>query len=92
MCKCVNVKMGTYSNQTVMITPWFPYKQVGIDNCLLEEILMLWETGVRTLESCCGHNITNGYIAVDAASIDKMKSLGYTQREGREEIFYPKTA
>jgi hypothetical protein len=82
MCKCVDVEIQSYDNQTVVIYPhWFisekKVRAAGIDNCILEEILQLWEAGVQTTESCCGHNKAQGYISVVDSSIPKMKKLGY---------------
>jgi hypothetical protein len=94
MCKCVNVAMGSYDNQTALYPPFSPDKVVGIDNCLLEEIIWLWERGIVTLESCCGHNKVEGYIAVAEKSIEKMQELGYRQSMWfyeRPEIFNPKS-
>lgn len=69
MCKCVNIAMGSYANQTVIDYPfWFisakSHRSCGIDNCILEEIIDLWESGIQTTESCCGHNVAPAYIAV----------------------------
>jgi hypothetical protein len=94
MCKCVNVAMGSYDNQTALYPPFSPEKVVGIDNCLLEEIISLWESGIVTLESCCGHNRVKGYILVDKKSIEKMQELGYERSMwyyDRPEIFKPKS-
>ena len=52
-------------------------KLVGIDTCLASEIGWLWHNGVRTIESCCGHNKNGGYIAVEFVSVGRMRELGY---------------
>lgn len=85
MCNCVDVKMGSYKNSVALNMPesWTTNRSsrvLGIDKCLVDEIKFLWDNGIRTLECCCGHNITEGYIAVDDDSIEKMKSLGYLLR------------
>lgn len=81
MCRCENVPMGSYLNQTEKFIPWYTpehkNKIVGIDNCLLDEIEYLWSKGVKTLESCCGHNSAWPYICVYSDSIDLMVWLGY---------------
>jgi hypothetical protein len=100
MCNCVNVRIQSYSNQTVLDYPeWFKsskkVRSAGIDNCILEEIKSLWEAGIQTLESCCGHNQADGYICVVEEHIEKMEALGYKRRphpDGcRRDIFKPKT-
>ncbi len=82
MCKCINVPMGSYQNQTDKILPWLEAKKyrnpiVGIDNCILDEIEYLWNKGIKTTESCCGHNTKPGFIAVDGDSIWLMIEMGY---------------
>ena len=101
MCKCVNIKFGTYERKTGMVAPWvdergFP-KLVYIDTCLVQEIAELWAKGIRTIECCCGHNSAMGYIAVEERDVDKMVALGYTvapqaecHDEHFENIFLPK--
>lgn len=90
MCHCKNVEMGSYSNQSVLTTP--QGKIAGIDNCLVDEIKSLWDLGIQTIESCCGHNKVSGYIAVSDDSIPQMIKLGYLQQDiNRPDIFYPKT-
>lgn len=95
MCNCVNIKMGSYDNQSAVHTP--DGKLVGIDNCILDEIKNLWELEIVTVESCCGHNITQGFIAVDQNSIWKMRALGYEPFHikawpyRRDEYFKPKS-
>ena len=86
MCKCVNVRIQSYSNQTVLYYPdWFKsslkIRAAGIDNCLLEEIKWLWENGIQTTESCCGHNQAQGYISVLEEHAPKMHELGYELRQ-----------
>lgn len=88
-CHCVDVAMGSYANQESVITP--AGKLVGIDRCLLAEARSLWEAGIVTIESCCGHNRSRGYIAVAPGSIPAMKSMGYVvEAASRPEIFLPK--
>jgi hypothetical protein len=82
MCKCVNIEVQSYDNQTVVDYPeWFvsekSVRAAGIDNCILDEILYLWSKGIQTIESCCGHNKHQGYISVLEIHSDKMVNLGY---------------
>jgi len=61
-----------------------------IDNCILPELKTLWFTGIKTVESCCGHNKSNGYIAVEDEFIEQMQAMGYVE-ETRKDLFYPKS-
>lgn len=81
MCICKDVKMGSYD---VAIPVWYDNRKrvVGIDICLVLEVLELWKKGIVTIESCCGHNQTIGYIAVDSGCVSQMRDLGYKQIEG----------
>lgn len=75
-CVCLNVNMGSYANQARATPPWGG-RPVGIDRCVLDEIRALWNMGIRTVESCCGHNLTAGYIAVTPEHDSAMVELGY---------------
>ena len=95
MCDCVNIAMGSYDNQFGIKPPFKDY-EVGIDKCILAEIIMLWGEGVITIECCCGHNTTDGYIAVKEESIQLMKSLDYKNIRNpsspeSEQFFKPKS-
>jgi hypothetical protein len=68
--------MGSYANQTHKLSP-HTGKVVGIDNCILNEVLGLWQLGIQTVESCCGHNVAPPYIAVVAHDVNRMLDLGY---------------
>ena len=79
MCYCKNISPGSkecYENQTVITNP-FTRKEVAIDNCMLSLVKMLWGIGIETIECCCGHNKTYGYIAVTEDHGDTLKSMGY---------------
>lgn len=79
MCKCINIPMGSYKRQTSMKTP--QGKWVCIDTCLVQEIAELWYKGIETIESCCGHNLVEGYIIVNKRYKSLMLSLGYIQNK-----------
>ena len=91
-CNCINVDIGSYSNQTPLINP-FTRKPVGIDNCLLKEIKMLWKVGIETIECCCGHNKASAYIIVNDRHMGKMDDLGYEFHINNQgtPIYIPKT-
>jgi hypothetical protein len=102
MCNCVNVEMGSYDNQIVVPAPFWMVSRdgdhirdfIGIDKCLYDEIVALWQIGVTTVESCCGHNVpgVEAYIAVLPKNIDKMIELGYKKINDKPlGCFYPQT-
>lgn len=88
MCYCKDVGFGSYD---VAIPVWYDrFKRVvGIDYCIVLEVIALWQHDIITIESCCGHNKQFGYIAVDDICVDKMKQLGY--EEFKPNCFYTKT-
>lgn len=80
MCDCKNIKMGSYSNQKVVWANCYR-NPVGIDRCIHIEIRYLWFLGIETIESCCGHNVSGGYIMVpDKTNAEKMISFGYERK------------
>ena len=76
MCLCKDVEFGSYD---VTIPVWYDRRKrvVDIDVCIVLEVLELWNKGIVTIESCCGHNKQPGYIMVEECCIDEMLQLGY---------------
>ena len=91
MCNCKNVKMGTYTNQIILIDP--SGKKIMIDRCIADEIQSLWNIGIRTVASCCGHNIIDATIVVDDKCISEMEHLGYDRNVYYKDIacYYAKS-
>jgi len=89
--------MGSYDNQEMRLlpfaTPRFPVagtKPVYIDRCILPDIEALWALGIETVESCCGHGQTNGYIIVVPSAVVPMRALGYgpdPRKPDRNDLF-----
>lgn len=80
-CHCVDVAMGSYDNQVSMLAP-FDLEHRGdrwvcIDTCIATEIGRLWHLGVKTLNSCCGHQEVDPSVIVAPESHDLMDRLGY---------------
>jgi len=71
MCQCKNVEIGSHE-VSVMIS-----EKISVDKCIAEEILGLWEKGITTTGSCCGHNKINGMINFPDSETENMKQLGY---------------
>ncbi|VUS90931.1 hypothetical protein [Klebsiella spallanzanii] len=89
---CARAEFGTYTGQVHAVTPGG--KLVGIDACIFSEVTGLWEEGITTIESCCGHNKAKSYIAVVEKDIARMLALGYQPDKGHETgcVFYSKTS
>lgn len=92
MCNCINVEIGSYSNQVELPSPWNS-KSICVDKCLEEEIKFLWSKGIITTGCCCGHNKVEPMINVSESSEDKMIGLGYnfTISQFETKSFVPKT-
>ena len=63
MCDCSSYNrpdLGGSTAPTILTTPeWFthqPNKEIAIDACIAADIQSLWDSGIETLNSCCGHN------------------------------------
>jgi hypothetical protein len=74
MCRCKNIKMGTFKNQSYYV---YKGRLIGIDNCILDEIKSIQSKGIETAASCCGHNVIESNVGVYPEFIEKMKALGY---------------
>lgn len=98
MCNCIDIEIGSYSNQILVNSPTHMPKENGycIDRCIADEIMQLWEKGITTTGCCCGHNLNDGFIGVIDSDIPKMKELGYEvafnpTRPEDNDSFKPKT-
>lgn len=85
-CSCVDIPMGSYANQDALTPPWGG-RVVGIDRCVRAEVEGLWAAGIRTLESCCGHNKMPGYIAVILEDEPAMEARGYQRYPAAPHVF-----
>lgn len=75
-CQCqADVKIGSHANQVELDTPTFMLaighvgcltfrETTSVDRCVAPLVQALWERGVITTGSCCGHNQRAGYIGV----------------------------
>ena len=83
MCDCVDIEMGSYDNQVTVWNPHYKTKErefIGVDKCIAKELMKLWGLGIVTTGSCCGHNITVGYIGVAEEYKHIMRAMGYKNR------------
>ena len=103
---------GIYENQVSLAKPKHMWtkedktvldKTICVDMCIVPEIKYLWDIGITTTGSCCGHMKTYangnsiGFIGVIDSDIDRMKKLGYkiappvATMAWRQDSFFPKT-
>lgn len=96
-CKCVDVEMGSYDNQTMLDRP--VHMQVNVktpicvDTCMVDEVKELWDIGIYTNGCCCGHGSAPPFVGVMPEHIQQMRSMGYqtitnSTDPTRQESFY----
>lgn len=60
-----------------------------IDSCIVQDLKYLWEHGIKTVCSCCGHGDDNrAYVRVASYDSDKMEQLGYEPYEPHECVMW----
>lgn len=61
-----------------------------IDHCVSEELHHLWEAGIETVCSCCGHgDDSRAFIRVKKEYAGKMLEMGYEPYEPHECLYHP---
>lgn len=80
-CFCENIDFGTYKHTVGMKCPHIKRNDgwVCIDICISQEIAELWYKGVKTLNSCCGHQKLLSSVIVAPESYGTMQTLGYSE-------------
>lgn len=86
---CADAPFGSYRNHIALPVPpgldiGGETGAVGLDYCIAHEVYGLWQQGIRTRASCCGHGRMPGFIAVDERDEGRMAALGY---EGERNAF-----
>ena len=62
----------------------------GIDHCISDELHKLWEAGIETVCSCCGHgDDSRAFIRVKREYADRMLAMGYEPYEPHECLYHP---
>ena len=94
MCNCIDVEIGSFDNQ--LLLGYYPVMRqyrdnrvkaglsgdgIPVDTCIVDQVVELWKTGVRTYGCCCGHNKLPGFINVDPEDFTKALALGYEPYE-----------
>lgn len=70
--------------------PWG--RRCELDACIAAEIVTLWQHGVRTVSSCCGHDEGISYIEVEPQSVPLMIALRYIMAPHQMNTFYTRTS
>jgi hypothetical protein len=76
-CRSYNLDIGS-TPEVIMVWPWgdspdFDYS-VAIDACISHVIRRLWDAGINTQNSCCGHNKEKPSIIFDENSLSKSRA------------------
>ena len=94
-CECKNITPQSQEcyDQMIMFDVEFSDRKICIDPCLTDEIQELWQEGVITTGSCCGHNKVEPFINVDTDSEILMIGLNYEfwMNESDVKCFRPKS-
>jgi hypothetical protein len=66
MCNChsYNWEVGQEPNVILEAPEWSHKDTICIDACIASIIQHLWDNGIVTLNSCCGHNKKNPSIVL----------------------------
>lgn len=54
-CHSYNADIGTVREVTLPAPSWSEREWISVDYCIAEVIQHLWDNGIVTLGSCCGH-------------------------------------
>jgi len=83
MCDCLshNAQVGSVPERVLERPAWLPAGErpngVPVDACIADTIQALWDEGVETLSSCCGHNGVFGpptLVLADGVDADRVRS------------------
>ena len=54
---------------------------VSLDRCLANQIISLWNAGIKTYGCCCGHGENAGWINVAPEDFEKAIELGWKEHD-----------
>ncbi len=78
-CRSYNAQIGTVEERVLKVSDY--YKKctnkeltICVDNCIADQIIMLWENDIWTQGCCCGHNdmFGNPSVIIDTAEDPKI--------------------
>ena len=94
MCNCRSNYLGTDGDPEAVLVPPVslniltcfgePKTKITVDFCIVGLILKLWDAGVKTLSSCCGHSLESPTIVL-AFKEDAYVAHRIAKQIGREE-------
>ena len=64
------------------------WHRVMVDSCIADEVQMLNNIGVITLNCCCGHFKAEAQCLIDPESVEKCKELGYEPKQYKDTCMY----
>ncbi len=68
-CNCLSYNQPEWGGnipEVILLAPaWSSKSSICIDACVADAITMLWQNGIVTLGSCCGHNRNGPSVIVD---------------------------
>lgn len=68
MCDCISYNRPDLGGSKVSVVR----RGISLDPCIADQIEALWDAGIETVHSCCGHNGAFG-----PASVGVLKSNDY---------------
>lgn len=90
-CTCENVMCGTHEvNISIDVSQYSCFDEyvknrvkaglsdgISADRCIVEPMRKLWEKGIMTYNSCCGHQKHRPHALIGFENIDKAKEHGF---------------
>lgn len=61
---------------------------IGVDPCIVPMVRWLWDQGIWTMASCCGHHRARPSIGVAPEHSRHMLDLGFESFPDRDDLFY----
>ncbi len=103
MCDCDNIEIGSYDNTIILgyypcmreyrdsrMSKGFPPNGIAVDKCIANDVISLWQLGIRTFGSCCGHNKTQPYIDIHEEDFEQAVFYGWESIKDANFSVYPK--
>lgn len=95
MCNCRSNYLGTDGDPEAVLVPpaslniltcfGEPKTKVAVDFCIVGLILKLWDADIKTLSSCCGHNLEPPTIIL-ADKEDAYTAYRIAKQVGKEDV------
>lgn len=56
-------------------------RRIAIDECIADEVKQMNDSGIKTVNSCCGHFKNNGSVIIADDSKNLAENMGYKVQE-----------